>query len=204
MADRPNILVLFTDMQRADTIAALGNPVIKTPHLDRLVREGCAFTSAYSPSPVCVTARCSLHYGLYPERTGCTNNEPMMDDNNASLPAILGRHGYHTASIGTCHFTPDRLAKRGFHERLIQEVNFPPGPGKQPNPHNATDPSGDDYYNWLEANGFSIEAPYGEFGEMYYLPQPSTLPAAAHCSTWTGDRCVEHIAKRSHISQPWL
>ena len=61
MADRPNILLIFTDMQRADTIAALGNPVIRTPALDRLVREGTAFDSAYSPSPVCVPARWCMH-----------------------------------------------------------------------------------------------------------------------------------------------
>ena len=41
---RPNILHLFTDMQRADTIHALGNATIKTPHLDRPVSEGTAFT----------------------------------------------------------------------------------------------------------------------------------------------------------------
>jgi len=40
MTRRPNILVLFTDMQRADTIHALGNETIKTPSLDRLVKEG--------------------------------------------------------------------------------------------------------------------------------------------------------------------
>ena len=40
MPDRPNILVIFTDQMRADVIGALGNPVIRTPHLDRLVRDG--------------------------------------------------------------------------------------------------------------------------------------------------------------------
>lgn len=44
---RPNILFLVTDDQRADTIGALGNPVIKTPHLDKLARRGFAFTNAY-------------------------------------------------------------------------------------------------------------------------------------------------------------
>jgi len=41
-------------------IGALGNPIMRTPSLDRLVRGGTAFTSAYTPSPVCVAARCSL------------------------------------------------------------------------------------------------------------------------------------------------
>ena len=57
MSQRPNILHLFTDQQRFDTIAALGNSPIRTPNLDRLVREGTAFTRAYSPSPECVPAR---------------------------------------------------------------------------------------------------------------------------------------------------
>ena len=43
---RPNVLFLFADDQRADTIAALGNPIIRTPNLDRLVRGGVAFSRA--------------------------------------------------------------------------------------------------------------------------------------------------------------
>jgi hypothetical protein len=46
-AERPNILFLFADDQRYDTIAALGNQVIKTPNLDRLVRRGLSFERAY-------------------------------------------------------------------------------------------------------------------------------------------------------------
>ena len=80
MKKQPNILLLFTDMQRFDTIGALGNPVIRTPHLDRLVREGTAFTAAYTPSPVCVPARCSMHYGRYPARTGVADNTAMPPD----------------------------------------------------------------------------------------------------------------------------
>ena len=47
---RPNVLVLLTDDQRPDTIAALGNPVIQTPNLDRLVRRGTTFGTANSPA----------------------------------------------------------------------------------------------------------------------------------------------------------
>ena len=60
MPKQPNILFVMTDQQRFDTIAALGNPMIKTPVLDRLVREGTAFNRCYTPSPVCVSARCAL------------------------------------------------------------------------------------------------------------------------------------------------
>jgi arylsulfatase A-like enzyme len=121
MSKRPNILLLFTDMQRSDTIHALGNPVIRTPSLDRLVREGTAFTSCFTPSPVCISARCSLHYGLYPQKTGTNTNAPMMDDNDQSYPALLGKAGYRTHAIGKCHFAPDSFALRGFQSRLRQE-----------------------------------------------------------------------------------
>ena len=56
----PNILFVFTDQQRYDSIAALGNPVIRTPAFDRLAREGTVFERCYTPSPVCVPARLSL------------------------------------------------------------------------------------------------------------------------------------------------
>ncbi len=65
---RPNVLFLITDDQRADTIAALGNDVIHTPNLDRLVREGFTFTSAYcmgSTSPaVCNPSRHQILSGM--------------------------------------------------------------------------------------------------------------------------------------------
>ncbi|MGC9359700.1 MAG: sulfatase-like hydrolase/transferase [Anaerolineae bacterium] len=67
MSDRPNILILFTDDQRAGTIGALGNPAIRTPHMDGLVRRGTAFTQAYimggSCPAVCMPSRAMLMTG---------------------------------------------------------------------------------------------------------------------------------------------
>ena len=53
----PNVLFLLSDDQRPDTIAALGNGVIRTPNLDALVRGGTAFTRAVCPNPLCVPSR---------------------------------------------------------------------------------------------------------------------------------------------------
>ncbi|RKY73384.1 MAG: hypothetical protein DRN21_04305 [Thermoplasmata archaeon] len=85
----PNILLIFTDQQRSDTIHAAGNPVIKTPHLDRLVQEGVLFRSAYTPSPVWVPARCSMIYGQYPHKTGCADNGDPMPEDRPSLMQVL-------------------------------------------------------------------------------------------------------------------
>jgi len=189
--DRPNILLVFTDMQRADTIGALGNPVIRTPQLDRLVHEGTSFTSCYTPSPVCVAARCSMHYGLYPRKTGQYSNGPMMDDNGKSLPALLGRAGYRTGAIGKCHFTPRKDELRGFDSRLFQAEC-------------TSNPETDDYIRYLRDHGYDYYEPMGARGEMYYIPQVSSLPAEAHPSQWIGDRSIDFIDEATGEGRPWM
>ncbi len=186
---RPNILILFTDMQRADTIHALGNNIIKTPHMDRIVTEGTAFTNCFSPSPVCVPARCCMHYGMYPQNTGLFDNGRMMDDNGASFAAVLGHNGYRTHAIGKCHFTPDLHALRGFQSRQTQEEC-------------TSDPDSDDYIAWLRDNGYDYYEAHGARGEMYYIPQVSTLPAEAHPSQWIGNESDRFI-RESSTDEPW-
>ena len=66
-ARKPNILFILTDDQRQDTISALGNPHIRTPHLDTLVRSGTVFRNAYcmggfSPA-VCLPSRMMIQRG---------------------------------------------------------------------------------------------------------------------------------------------
>ena len=191
MAAPPNILLLFTDMQRCDTIRALGNPVMRTPHLDRLVREGTAFTSAYSPCPVCVPARWCLHYGQYTGRSGLYNNGRMPEDRGNSLPAVLGRAGYRTQAIGKCHFTPDPHAARGFDGRLTQEEA-------------CSDPSRDDYVRWLADHGYDYDEPHGTRGEMYYTPQVSLHREEDHPSQWIGDRSIDFVRAQAAANRPWF
>lgn len=188
--NKPNVLILFTDMQRADTIHALGNKTIKTPNLDRLVSEGTSFANCFSPSPVCIPARCCMHYGLYPQKTGLAYNGTMMDDNKKSYPAVLGDHGYRTHAIGKCHFTPDVLEMRGFQSRQTQEEC-------------TSDAKSDDYIAWLQDNGYDDFEPHGARGDMYYIPQISTLPAEAHPSQWIGNESVRFIQKLNESEQPW-
>ncbi len=190
-AKQPNILLIFTDMQRADTIRALGNPVIRTPNLDRLAREGTAFESAYSPCPVCVPARWCMHYGQYVGESGLATNGRMPDDNGQALPAVLGRAGYRTQGIGKCHFTPERAALRGFDARLLQEEG-------------CSKPEIDDYVRWLRDNGYDYDEPHGTRGEMYYTPQVSLHGEKDHPSQWIGDRSVEFIQDQASDDKPWF
>ena len=103
-AGRPNILFFFTDDQRADTIAALGNPVIQTPNLDRLVRRGTVFNRAYMQGgfngATCVPSRAMLLSG----RSLFHIDEKLTRDE--TWPAAFGRAGYTTFISGKWHNTP--------------------------------------------------------------------------------------------------
>lgn len=113
----PNIILIMTDQQRADTIGALGFPWMKTPTLDRLVNEGTAFKECFVTSPVCVGARASLFTGKYPH--GCqvfSNFQPWQP----TWVSNLADAGYHCVNIGKMHINPYD-APGGFHQRLIME-----------------------------------------------------------------------------------
>jgi arylsulfatase A-like enzyme len=104
---RPNILHIFVDQQRFDTIGAMNNPVIHTPNLERLVSMGTTFTNAYTPSPVCIAARCSMIHGQYPAHTGCYENTVVPTDGRQSFMTTLTEHGYRThagfySAINSC------------------------------------------------------------------------------------------------------
>lgn len=97
----PNVLVLFSDDHRADTIAALGNRHIQTPHLDTLVRGGTTFTRAYCmgamQGAVCVPSRAMLLTG----RSLFRIKENMQGQD--TWPEAFARAGYRTFITGKWH-----------------------------------------------------------------------------------------------------
>jgi arylsulfatase A-like enzyme len=99
--EKPNILFLFTDDQRADTIAALGNGSIHTPNLDRLVAQGTTFTRAYcmgaQQGAVCVPSRAMLMTG----RTLFGVKENLAGQ--TTWPEMFAKAGYTTFITGKWH-----------------------------------------------------------------------------------------------------
>lgn len=117
MAKLPNIVLIITDQQRADTIQALGATWMQTPNIDRLVNEGTAFTNCFVTSPVCVSSRASVFTGMYPHTTNVyTNFEPWQP----TWVQWLADQGYHCVNIGKMHINPYD-AKGGFHQRFVVE-----------------------------------------------------------------------------------
>lgn len=110
---KPNILFILTDDQRFDTIHALGNEQIKTPNLDRLAREGTAFTNAHIPSgtvgAVCMPSRAMLNSGrtLY----HLCDEGAEIPPSHKTLPETLRENGYTTCGIGKWHNGPGSYAR---------------------------------------------------------------------------------------------
>lgn len=130
-AARPNVLVLFTDDQRADTIAALGNSHIKTPNLDRLVARGVSFSRAYMQGSfdgaTCVPSRAMLMSGQGLFRLGNAGNLGLAKVE--TWPEAFGKAGYTTFVTGKWHNDVAAIP-RGFQQaRAI----FPGGMGNPMN-----------------------------------------------------------------------
>ena len=123
MKDRPNILYLMTDQQKASAAGFLGNPHVSSPFIDRMAEEGIAFGNAYSPSPICTPSRASVHTGLYPlvHRVTCHQNRAPW--NVPQLAELLQQEGYYTAVAG--HYEMNRNLNRGWHEQCSFQERGP-------------------------------------------------------------------------------
>jgi arylsulfatase A-like enzyme len=112
-----NVLMITHDQQRADCLGCYGNPVIRTPNIDRLASEGIRFERHYVQTPQCVPSRVSLATGRYPHVHRTPTNLYRLPDSERTLARILNGHGYHTATVGEAPFAPRRYLG-GFQESV--------------------------------------------------------------------------------------
>ena len=99
----PNILLVVSDDQRPDTIHALGNAVIETPTLDRLVASGTSFTRAYSGYPICYASRAQILTGTPAFKALAKYPGSAVNPQLATMAATLQKAGYHTCYTGKWH-----------------------------------------------------------------------------------------------------
>ena len=102
---RPDILLILTDQWNPRMLGCGEDQHVQTPNLDRLAQAGVRFSNAYTSSPVCMAARCSLVSGQFPHRHGFWNNftELKFPADQVSLFRRLQDAGYITAKIGKYH-----------------------------------------------------------------------------------------------------
>ncbi len=96
----PNLLLVMTDQQRADSLGAFGNPVTSSPHLDELARRGTIFTNAYAEHSACSQSRVSMMTGWYPHVAGHRTLDHLLKPWEPNVLATLRSAGYHVAWAG--------------------------------------------------------------------------------------------------------
>jgi arylsulfatase A-like enzyme len=123
-ADRPNILFILTDDQGYGDVGAHGNPILKTPNLDKLRSESVRFTD-FQVSPTCAPTRSALLTGRHEFKNGITHTileRERLALGAATLPEQLRQAGYRTGIFGKWHLGDEaeyQPNKRGFDEVYI-------------------------------------------------------------------------------------
>jgi arylsulfatase A-like enzyme len=183
-ATRPNVLLVITDDQGWGDVGVHGNDKIRTPHLDRLARQGVQLTRFYV-SPVCAPTRASLMTGRYNYRTRAIDTyegRATMHPDEVTLAQVLGGAGYRTGIFGKWHLGdhyPVRAMDKGFGEALVI-----PGGGGLMQPSDP--PEGNSYFDpWLEHNGKKVKA-------------------KGYCSDVYTDAAIKFIGENAEANRPFF
>ena len=103
---RPNVILILTDDQGYNDLGCFGSETIRTPHLDRMAREGIKLTSFYA-QPACGTSRASLLTGCYYMRVAEPGNQKrphtILHSSEVTIAEVLRDAGYRTMCIGKWH-----------------------------------------------------------------------------------------------------
>lgn len=125
----PNFLLVHADQHRFDCVGINGHPLLRTPHLDRLARDGLNFTHAFTPIPLCTPARnCLLHGCLTSEHRNIANFDTEAPQPPlAGLPShsqLLRDSGYRTAYFGKWHAYEHRNPTHFGYDRWVDESAY--------------------------------------------------------------------------------
>jgi len=184
-APKPNVILIITDDQGYGEIAVHGNPVIKTPHLDKLHSQSIRLTDFHT-DPTCSPTRAALLTGRYSTRTGVwhtINGRSLMNPRELTMAEIFKSNGYATAMIGKWHLGdnhPCRPQDQGF-EHVIQHLGGGVG--------NGADYWGNDYYDdtylangaWKKHKGYCTDVWFNE--ATRYVEQKRDKPFFLYLST---------------------
>jgi arylsulfatase A-like enzyme len=121
-AARPNFLFVLTDDQRFDTLGCAGNPIIRTPNIDRLAGEGVRFERAFVTTPICAASRASILTGTYERTHTYTFTKPPLARafTDIGFPVRLRRAGYRTGFVGKFGVA----VEKGVHAEMFDVTRF--------------------------------------------------------------------------------
>jgi N-acetylglucosamine-6-sulfatase len=110
----PNIVFVLVDDMRWDETRAAGHPIVETPNMDRLAREGARFLNAFASTPLCSPSRASFLTGQYAHAHGIVDNTARSSHALPVFPRDLQQAGYRTGFFGKWHMGNDASPRPGF------------------------------------------------------------------------------------------
>jgi arylsulfatase A-like enzyme len=193
----PNVVLILTDDQGFGELGATGNPLVRTPHIDRLAAQGVSL-SAFHVMPVCSPTRACLMTGRYNYRTGVTDTflgRSLMHPDETTIAEMFAGRGYRTGIFGKWHLGdnyPMRAMDKGFLESLVLNGGGLAQPGDPPDP---VDERGA-YFNamlrrngtWTQTKGYvsdviteaAIELIRKKSDRPFFVYLPFNCPHAPH------------------------
>ncbi|MEM7194069.1 MAG: sulfatase-like hydrolase/transferase [Pseudomonadota bacterium] len=103
---KPNVIWICTDQQRADSLACYGNPVCRSPNIDRIAATGVRFDQHHTPMQICSPSRATMATGLLPRHHQLITNGRALPENVPTLMKLLSGNGYSTHGVGKQHLQP--------------------------------------------------------------------------------------------------
>ncbi len=226
MSDSPNILLITTDQQHYGTLGAT-NPLIQTPALDRLCREGTRFDRAYCVNPTCSPSRATLITGLYPAWHGCWAIGVKLPEDVPTVGDVLQQHGYESILVGKAHFQPLRSEPGSESiecQPTLRDLDFwrefhGPWYGfnhvETARMHGHESHAGQHYALWMEDKGLRNWRDYFQqwppreddrYRGVQYSRDALTwdLPEEFHHSHWVGERTVANIERCAKAGRPFF
>ncbi len=194
-----NILFLVADQHNAKVLGCEGHADVKTPHLDRMAREGCRFKNAITQNPICTPSRVSFLSGQYPHNHGYYS---LSGPNPGGLPNIFGhfrRAGYFTAAMGKIH-CPEYWVEDDcdvFHESNSWQAGSVVGRSAA-------------YTGFLRERGVEeledhiLLPEFGERGRQSVDSRPSPLRFDESQEGWLADTAIETMRNAAERQQPFL
>ncbi|MBS0445850.1 MAG: sulfatase-like hydrolase/transferase [Proteobacteria bacterium] len=184
MSERPHVLLITADQWPGRLLGIAGHPVVQTPTLDELARNGTRFTNAYSECPICVPARRSLMTGRTPRSHGdrvYDDRRPMPD--SKTLAGAFRDAGYQAYAVGKLHVLPQRN-RIGFDDVILDEEG------------RAQYGVMDDYEIWLGDRGRPGQQFDHGMSTDGYVSRPWHLPEELHVTNWATQQMVRQIKRR--------
>jgi arylsulfatase A-like enzyme len=194
-----DVLFITADQWRGECLSALGHPVVRTPHLDALAREGVLFKNHFANAVPCGPSRASLHTGMYLQNHRSGTNGTPLDARHTTWAKEVARAGYDPVLFG---YTDTSIDPRGVDaDDPWLRTYEGPLPGIRPVVMMGERPQA--WVDWLNARGFStpadiryaysVRAPGPDYEDGAAVPKPLALPADADDTSFLVDRCIDYI-----------